>query len=136
MKNYWICKHVANSNLISEMGEYPVEIATSSRILATSDYVANLREQCATFFCIVPYVCVYVCMYVCMYVCRYVRTYVRTYVHMYVCMYVQKGFGRSHEVNNDLFILILYLFDLPGNTVNYVVFITIRDFLCFKSSNQ
>ena len=32
------------------MGEYPVEIATSSRILAISDYVANLHEQCATFF--------------------------------------------------------------------------------------
>ena len=38
------------------MGEYPVEIATSSQILATSDYVANsdyaanVRKQCATFF--------------------------------------------------------------------------------------
>ena len=32
------------------MGEYRLEIATSSRILATSDYVTNLREQGATFF--------------------------------------------------------------------------------------
>ena len=32
------------------MGEYRVEIATSSRIFATSDYVANLHKQCATFF--------------------------------------------------------------------------------------
>ena len=32
------------------MGEYRVETATSPRILATSDYVAKLREQCATLF--------------------------------------------------------------------------------------
>ena len=39
-----------NSNLISVMDEYPVEIATSSQILATSDYAANVCKQCATFF--------------------------------------------------------------------------------------
>ena len=38
------------SNLISAMGKCRVEIATSSRILATEDYVANLHEQVATFF--------------------------------------------------------------------------------------
>ena len=43
------------SNLISAMGKCHVEIATSSRILATEDYVANSQTGCY-LFCSVPYV--------------------------------------------------------------------------------